>query len=124
MRGRHTAALVAAAIIGFGLAASAEDRLGLKVSRTVVRTNESVVVTAVVPPDQENRVIGIQADNGEFLRSTEIEIDGERAPRVFELPLRNLPSGEYHVIAVLVDRQGHRTTVRRTFTVLDMGNGR
>lgn len=116
-------------LVGFAVAVSvsavvANEKLTLRVSREVINTREGVTLRAIVSPDASNRVIGIQADSGEFFRSTEVELDGERAPRVFELPLHNLPSGEYVVIAVLIDDKGQRTTVRKTFRVMSFGDDR
>ena len=105
-------------------AAAADEKLTLKVSRTVINTREGLIVTAIVPQDVHNRVIAIQADSGEFFRSSEVEMDGEHAPRVYELPLHDLPSGEYLVIAVLVNDEGERTTVRKRFQVISYGNDR
>jgi len=45
-------------------------------------------------------------------------LDGDRAPLVTELSLKNLPSGEYTVAAELRDSTGGRTIVRRTVIVL------
>ncbi|MEO8678189.1 MAG: hypothetical protein ABI665_04030 [Vicinamibacterales bacterium] len=104
--------------------AHADEKLTLKVSRPVISTRDGVTVRAIVARDARNRAIGIQADSGEFFRSSETELDGERAPRVFELRLHDLPSGDYQVTAVLVNDQGERTTVRRSFQVLSYGMDR
>lgn len=116
--------LVGAAVAASILAVAADEKLTLKVSRAVINTRESVVVTAIVPQDPGNRLVAIQADSGEYFRSTEVEIDGAHAPRVFELPLRGLPSGDYVVVAVLTNDKGERTTARHSFHVVSYGDDR
>jgi predicted phage tail protein len=112
-------------VVGASISAvTASEKLTLRVSREVINTREGLTVRAVVAPDASNRVIGIQADSGEFFRSSQVEMDGERAPRVFELPLHSLPSGDYTVIAVLINDKGERTTVQKSFRVMSFGDDR
>jgi hypothetical protein len=124
-----TAPLIRAAFVGLVLACAAtavhaEDKLSVKISRHVIKTQEGITVRAIIPPNADNRMLGIQVDSGEYLRGSEIELDGENAPRVIEVPVQNLPAGEYVVVAVLLDNQGHRTTVRQNLTVMDMPGNR
>jgi len=56
------------------------------------------------------------ADGVEFYRSSEIQIDGEQAPKTFELFLRDVPGGEYEVYAVLTDTLGRQRAIARQAT--------
>jgi hypothetical protein len=93
-------------------------KLMLKVSPSVSSAPSTVVVRALVPKDADNRTLLIGADSGTFYRSSEIQLDGARAPFVTELRLKDLPGGEYTVVAVLRDQMGHQTTVKQTILIL------
>jgi hypothetical protein len=77
-----------------------------------------VVVKATVTRDVDNRWLHIEADSGAFFRSSDIQLDGDKAPLVTEIRLNSLPGGEYTVMAVLRNNLGQETVVRRTAIVL------
>jgi hypothetical protein len=60
----------------------------------------------------------IEADSGSFYRSSEIQLDGDKAPKLTEFRFPSLPSGEYTVSAELTNNVGEETVVRRTVIVL------
>lgn len=101
-----------------GAGINAGEKLTLQVTPTVSSAPSTVLVRATVAKDAHNRVLQIGADSGTFYRSSQIQLDGERAPLITEIHLKNLPSGEYTVVAVLLDEMGRRTTVRQTAVVL------
>ena len=112
-----------AAVTMFGLilatiTTDANEKLSLRVSPNVSAAPSTVIVRATVAKDAGNRWLHIEADSGSFYRSSAIELDGDRAPRVTEIRLNNLPSGEYTVAAVLRNALGQETVVRRTAIVL------
>lgn len=109
-----TTGLLLAATAGLG----ADTRLALKVTPNVSSAPSTVVVRALVAKHAANRGLHIGADSGSFYRSSEIQLDGENAPLVTEIRLKNLPSGEYTVVAVLRDQMGRQTMVRQTVLVL------
>jgi hypothetical protein len=119
MTSRTAAAIVTTSLL---LAATAgldsEEKLTLKVTPNVSSAPSTVVVRATVPKDAANRMLHIEADSGSFYRSSAVQLDGDRAPLVTEIRLKNLPSGEYTVLAVLRDEMGHQTRVRQIVVVL------
>jgi len=113
--------LAAVTIIGLIFATGATDateKLSLRVTPNVSSAPSTVIVRALVARNADNRWLHIEADSGEFLRSSAIQLDGDKAPLVTEFRLNNLPSGEYTVVAVLSTTQGEQTVVRRTALVL------
>jgi hypothetical protein len=96
----------------------ATEKLALRVTPNVSNAPSTVNIKATVMPNAANRLLSIEADSGSFYRSSEVQLDGDRAPLVTELSLKNLPSGEYTVAAELRDNMGGRTIVRRTVIVL------
>jgi hypothetical protein len=113
--------LAALTIIGM-LSASgttgASDKLALRVTPNVSSAPSTVIVKATVARNSDNRWLLIEADSGAFFRSSEIQLDGDKAPLVTEFRLPNLPGGEYTVVAILRNSMGEQTIVRRTALVL------
>ena len=66
----------------------------------------SVLIRARIEPNAANRSVAIIADGENFYRSSEIPLEGEQAPKTFELSLKNVPGGEYGIYAVLLDASG------------------
>lgn len=111
-------ALTIIAILTASATTNASDKLTLRVTPNVSSAPSTVIVQATVTKNADNRWLHIEADSGEFFRSSEIQLDGDRAPAVMEVRLPNLPGGEYTVKAVLRDNTGEETIVRRTALVL------
>jgi hypothetical protein len=114
---------VVAAVTTIGLLAAsgstvATEKLSLRVTPNVSSAPSTVVVKATVAKDAGNRWLHIEADSGEFYRSSDIQLEGENAPLVTQIFLKNLPGGEYTVSAVLRTNLGEETVVRRTALVV------
>lgn len=96
----------------------ATEKLSLRVTPNVSSAPSTVIARAIVARDPGNRWLYIEADSGTFLRSSAIQLDGDKAPVVTEIRLNNLPGGDYAVVAVLRNHLGEETIVRRTVIVL------
>jgi len=117
------------AVIGaVAVAASSLDageRLALRVSPAVAFAPANLIVRATVEADKGNRSIEIVAESPEFYRSSEIQLDGERAPRTTTFEFRSLPPGTYLVRATLFgDRGDERARVRQEVNVIASGSSR
>jgi hypothetical protein len=99
------------------LGASAD--LTLQVSPHVAMAPARVVIRARVARDAENRAIEIVADSEKFFRSSYIQLDGERAPAVTEVALRDLPGGEYQVSVSLFGSNGVRASATKPLRVVN-----
>jgi len=89
------------ALLTAPLVAGAGDRLTMRVSPTVAFAPAYLVVQTQVAANAKNRSIEIIAESGDFYRSSEIQLDGDRAPRTTRFEFRGLPGGLYTVAAVL-----------------------
>jgi hypothetical protein len=117
---------VGAALIGFVIlisgAVGANDKLAMKVSPAVAFAPANLSVQATIEADSGNRSIEIIAESPEFYRSSEIQLDGESAPRTTILQFRSLPTGEYSVRGVLKGQGGHElATVERKVNIVESG---
>lgn len=119
MKSRLTlAALTTIGLLAASGSTSASEKLMLRVTPNVSAAPSTVVVKATVARNADNRWLHIEAESGAFYRSSEIQLDGDRAPLITEIRLANLPGGEYTVRAVLRNHLGEETVVRRTALVL------
>src|SRR5688572_13285510 len=76
-----------------------------------------LTVRTVIEADAENRALEIVAQSADYYRSSSIQLDGASAPRLNVFEFRNLPTGTYDVMSVLVGSGGERATVLRRFQV-------
>jgi hypothetical protein len=113
-----------AVILAFtaGAAVGAESRLAIRVSPVLSFAPANLMVRTVVAANQENRSIEVIAESDGFYRSSEIELDGDRAPRTTMFEFRSLPSGVYDVRAILKGPGGNRlASVERQVNVMEGG---
>lgn len=115
-------ALVLAAMLCAGSPVVARPTIELHVSPMVSTAPATVRIRVTVPPHADNRAVAIVADSDTFFRSSEVALEGEKAPRNVILEYRNLPSGVYEVRGVLVDVRGKEVAVaRNTVTITGLG---
>jgi hypothetical protein len=97
----------------------------LKVTPAVAFAPANLVVRAVVETDADNRAIAVIAESDDFYRSSEIQLDGDHAPRTNTFEFRSLPPGHYSVKAMLMGRSSEpRLTLRQQVDVMASGAGR
>lgn len=84
----------------------AGERITMKVSPAVAFAPANLIVRATIVADAENRAVEIVAESDDFYRSSEIQLQGENAPRTNMFEFRSLPPGVYHVRANLLDANG------------------
>jgi hypothetical protein len=81
-------------------------------------------VTATVERHPDNRTLEIAANSPDFFRSSVIPLDGDHAPRITQMTLKNLPGGEYSVVVVLHRSTGEQTEQHRTVMVMSSAANR
>lgn len=74
------------------------------------------VQTAVrVTPDADNRLLRIMVDSEDYFRSSDVQLDGAYAARTHYLRLKDLPAGEYSLLAVVYGSRGERARMQHRF---------
>jgi len=115
-------ALLGGALLVIALPAGAGDKLAMRVSPAFSYEPANLTIRLSIEPDSENRVIRVIAESEEFYRSSEIELDGDHAPRTSVFQYRSVPAGDYEVRSVLLGARGQeRGMVNQTVTVLGAG---
>ena len=88
-----------------------------------------VTVVVRIEPNLDNRMVRLTLDSGAFFRASDIQIDGDRAPRSHFVTWKALPPGDYCVEATLTGASGSVHTDRRQYSAIgvngfSMANGR
>lgn len=105
--------------------AGAGERLTIRVSPSVAFAPANLVVRTMVEADARNRAIAIVAESPDFYRASEVQLDGDKAPRTTTFEFRSLPSGMYQVTATLLGAgEKPLTRVRSEMNVISKGPGR
>jgi tartrate dehydratase alpha subunit/fumarate hydratase class I-like protein len=103
----------------------AAERLSLKVSPAVSFAPANLVVRATIQADAANRAVEVVAESNDFYRSSEIELDGENAPRTNMFEFRSIPSGTYEVRVTLRGGGGEQlANVRQQVNVIEAGGAK
>jgi hypothetical protein len=112
-----TSRLIAACSFTCVLAAAGSldggDAMRMQVSPSVARAPALVTVSVTVASASENRLLQVVAESPTFYRSSEIQVNGERATALNVFEFRNLPTGLYQITGVLVGAHGQRAMVSK-----------
>ena len=120
---------VGAALFGILILAGARplgagERMTLKVSPAVAFAPANLVVRATILADADNRAVQIVAESDDFYRSSQIQLEGESAPRTSMFEFRSLPPGSYELRANLLGADGRsRAMIRQQVNVIASGTG-
>ena len=102
----------------------AGEKITVRVSPAVAFAPANLIVRTRIEADAQNRAVEIVAESTEFYRSSEIQLDGENAPRTSTFEFRSLPPGTYEVTATLLGPGGSaRASVRSQINVIASGAG-
>src|SRR5499427_7367 len=119
---------VRACVLGILIASAATLPVGagepitLKVSPAVAFAPANLVVRAIVEANAANRAIEIVAESTDFYRSSEMQLEGEKAAQTSTFEFRSLPPGTYEVRARLLGANGQaRASMRHQVNVMASG---
>jgi hypothetical protein len=118
-KARRIAAVISVVWLLVSVPASGNSRLSMRLLPAVSVAPGLVTVLVVVEAHADNRALEVVAENAEFRRSSQISLDGARAPRINTFEFRGLPTGYYEVTGTLADTTGPRATVVRTLVVAE-----
>jgi hypothetical protein len=102
----------------------AGERISVKVSPAVAFAPANLAVRTMIEADHDNRAVEIIAESADFYRSSQIQLEGENAPRTTTFEFRSLPPGTYEVRALLIGAGGEqRAFARQQINVIASGAG-
>jgi hypothetical protein len=100
------------------LPAAAESPISLVIHKRVVPAGSDLRVTINVARNADNRSLTIEADSGEYARSSTMQLDGEFEAYAHQYWFRQLPQGEYNIVARVAGTQGVRGSAAVTVSVV------
>jgi hypothetical protein len=98
----HTLTALAVLVMLAAAPLNAGERLTMRLSPMHGFAPATIVVTATVERDAQNRELEIQIESPQFYRSSLVPLDGENAARTNTFQFRDLPGGEYEVRTILL----------------------
>jgi hypothetical protein len=118
------ASLFGILMLTMSLPTGAGERITMKVSPAVAFAPANLVVRAMIEADAQNRAVQIVAESVDFYRSSEVQLEGDKAARTSMIEFRNLPPGAYEVRALLFGSDGRqRAFARQQVNVISSGTG-
>jgi hypothetical protein len=111
-------AWLAALLVTLALPLDASESLTMRVSPRMSFAPTNLSVRVHIQPDASNRMLEIVADSSEFYRSSQLQLEGDQAPRTIVVEFRGVPCGAYEVYGVLTTSSGRRVVVRQQANVI------
>jgi hypothetical protein len=97
----------------FTTTGAAGDKVSINVSPPVAFAPANLTIRTVIEAAPENQAVNIAVESTDFYRSSEVGLDGDRAPRTTTLEFRGLPTGNYEVKATLLGPGGRHLAMAR-----------
>jgi len=95
-----------------------QQLMTLKVSPAVASEPADLSITVTIEADDRNRALEVSALSDGFVRSSEVQLDGRDAQRVWDFEFRAVPRGNYQVVGTLIGVDGKRAEVTRVAMVI------
>jgi hypothetical protein len=106
------------ALLALASPLGASASLAMQAPTTMLAPGHLVIQT-MVEPASANRAIQVTAESPDWYRSSQVQLDGDTAPRRNTFEFRDLPSGAYEIHATLFGPDGQqRAVVVRTLRVI------
>jgi hypothetical protein len=108
-----------AMLFGTGAVVGAKDEpILITVGPAISFEPGNIRIISRVAPSAANRALVIEVESGSHYSSSEVPLEGEQAPRSRSMFLKNLPAGDYQVVATLRTENGVGIVARNTFQVV------
>jgi hypothetical protein len=105
-----------------GTVTKAEEDVTLRLTPRFVSAPGYVRSQIRVSPNAENRVMRVSIDSDGYYRSSQIELEGDKAPMTHWVDFKGVPAGKYQFLVEVLGPGGTaRVTRQLDFTVLGMG---
>jgi len=74
-----------------------------------------LTVRTVIEASPDNRYLEVVAESADYVRSSQVSLNGDRSPRTREWVFNGLPVGRYLVTATLTGERGQLATTTQWF---------
>jgi hypothetical protein len=112
-------ALLGGLVIVMAVPGLANEAVRMRVSPKMTVEPAWLTVQMSVEPNADNRRLHLEIDSETFFRSSEVALEGDKAPRTNVFQYRGLPAGDYELRVALIGRDGRaRANERQSVIVL------
>jgi hypothetical protein len=109
---------VKAVLLALALLASAVQTVEIECRQRISREPATIRVRVRVEPRAEHRALFVSADSGSFYRSSAFQLEGERAAATHWIEWRDLPAGDYELLAQVSSATRVVARAKTTITVV------
>ena len=95
----------------------ADRAVAIKVTPAVALAPAYLSIRITIESNAENRGLEVVTESRDFFSSSQIQLDGERAPRISVVNLEHMPAGMYEVTGILIGPRGTRATASQRVMV-------
>src|SRR5262245_3135825 len=110
--------LLCVCISAAGTPLAGDQAVAIRVLPVMARQPASIKIIATVEPDQRNRTLAISAESAGYATTSEVQLEGLNAKRIFETEFRDIPQGDYDVTATVIGTDGRKATASRVVVVM------
>src|SRR5262245_44337263 len=101
--------------------ARSDQRLTLRLTPPIDVAPAVLNIQATVEKDASNRMLEVVVESEDYLRSSQFNLDGDKAARTHQIVFRGLPVGRYAITATLSGDRGPRAIAQRWFQATGSG---
>jgi len=116
-------ALTASLVALTGAAGSARDNVEIRLSGRFFAEPATVQMIIAVEPNAENRTLRVEADGDNMFCSTEVQLAGDKAQRLYTIQFKNLAAGDYTLRAQVLNTRSVRSEATQEIMVTGDGTG-
>ena len=117
---KHASRLAASILTLLLVSASqldADRPVAIKVTPAVALAPAFLSIRITIESSAENRGLEVITESRDFFSSSQIQLDGEHAPRISVVNLEHMPAGTYEVTGILIGPRGTRATASQRVMV-------
>jgi hypothetical protein len=96
--------------------------VSLRITPAVAFAPASIHVFATLESNSDNRSLQVSIDSADYYRSSQVQLEGSRAPHVVSFDFRDVPDGDYKVTARLVRDSGDPEVVAGSVRLIPSGS--
>jgi len=114
-----TATLACVCLLGFS--GQSGERLTVRLTPPVDVAPAVLTVRTTIERSSDNRMLEVAVESPDYLRSSQLSLDGDRAARTHLLVFRDLPAGRYEITATVSGDHGPLAAATRWFQATNSG---
>jgi hypothetical protein len=118
----RSAALMTAIVTLSAMTGSGKDSIKIRLSARYFSAPATVQMIVAVEPDPQNRRLRVEANGTNMYTASEVELAGDREPRLRSIQFKDLPVGKYLLRAQVLSTSAVRSQAEACIIVTGYGD--